>query len=108
MQAHEESRSSRPTSGSEEPLFSVKTYSACFGGLVALTLSSFGLSYAHLGTFEASVAMAIATAKVLLVASYFMHLAKEPSSHRLVAVAGSVFVIILVVLSALDVITRHS
>lgn len=104
----EETRSSRAPGRGEEPLFSVRAYSLCFAGLVALTLSSFGLSYAHLGTFEASVAIAIAAAKVLLVGIYFMHLAKEPSSHRLVAVAGGVFVVILIVLSTLDVITRHS
>lgn len=108
MQPAEENRSARIASTSEEPIFSVRTYSACFATLVALTLSSFGLSYAHLGGFETAVAMGIAAAKVSLVAIYFMHLAKEPSSHRLAAVAGGLFVIILSVLSVLDVITRHS
>lgn len=88
--------------------FSIAAYSVCFGALVALTLLSFLLSYAHLGGFEAVVALAIAAAKVFLVGLYFMHLLKEPPSHTLAAVAGILFIVILASLAAADVWTRYS
>jgi cytochrome c oxidase subunit 4 len=91
-----------------EAHYSVTAYTIVFGALVCLTILSFLLSYASLGWFETVVALAIAAAKVLLVVIYFMHLSKEPVSHRLAALAAALFVAILATLAAADVWTRYS
>ena len=88
--------------------FSIAAYSICFGALVCLTLASFLVSYANLGWFGTTVALAIAATKVVIVGVYFMHLRHEPPSHRLAAVAAVLFVAILASLAAADVFTRYT
>jgi cytochrome c oxidase subunit 4 len=76
-------------------------------GLLILTGASYGLSFARLGAFAVPVALGIAAIKVLIVALYFMGLLDEPPSHRLAAVAAAFFVILLVVFTQADVLTRR-
>jgi cytochrome c oxidase subunit 4 len=82
------------------------TYARSFGALVVLTLVSFGLSFLHLGPFGMPVALAIAATKVAIVALFFMGLVHEPASHRIAGVAAVLFVVLLVSLSAVDILTR--
>lgn len=90
------------------PMLSGVSYVLAFGALVALTLASFMLSYAHLGAFEVVVALGIAAVKVSIVGLVFMHLAREPSSHRLVAIMAVLFIALLASFAGADVLTRHS
>jgi cytochrome c oxidase subunit 4 len=102
---------SRPSPGEPEQgpgHFSIIAYTICFAVLVCLTLLSFLVSYVNLGWFGTVVALAIATMKVTLVGLYFMHLLKEPPSHRLAAIAAALFVAILASLAATDVWTRYT
>jgi len=98
---------SRDTERSSTALTS-PAYVASFVALVALTLASYWLSYAHLGAFEVFVALGIAALKVTIVGLFFMHLVKEPPSHRIAAIGAILFVILLAVFAAADVFTRHS
>jgi cytochrome c oxidase subunit 4 len=71
-------------------------------GVLALTTLSFALSKLHLGRWGLAVALAIAAAKVGLIAFFFMHLAERPGGPRLVFATSFVFVIILVGLVLLE------
>lgn len=93
---------------SRAPALSGRTYVVSFVALVALTLASFWLSYAHLGPLEVVVALGIAAVKVSIVGLFFMHLVNEPSSHRIVAVVAVLFVAILAAFAGADLFTRHS
>ncbi|MCA9599522.1 MAG: cytochrome C oxidase subunit IV family protein [Myxococcales bacterium] len=81
-------------------------YVLSFVALLLLTAATFGLSFVHLGALEIPVALGIAAAKSAIVAFYFMHLIEQPSSHRIAASAGVVFIAIVVTLTSLDVLTR--
>jgi cytochrome c oxidase subunit 4 len=52
-------------------------YIAVWGGLVVLTGATVGVSYIDLGILNVVVALLIASAKVSLVALFFMHLKSE-------------------------------
>ncbi len=74
--------------------------------LVALAAVSLALSYAHLGTYNVPVALAIAALKAALVAVVFMELAVERLSVRLVFGAAFGFIAILVFFVLADLHTR--
>jgi cytochrome c oxidase subunit 4 len=97
-----------PVSSTAEatPVPSLGVYVRTFGGLVVLTLASYGLSRVSLGAFGTPVALGIAATKVTLVALFFMGLVDEPPSHRLAAVVAVFFVVLIVALSAADILTR--
>ncbi|HEX4338557.1 MAG TPA: cytochrome C oxidase subunit IV family protein [Polyangiaceae bacterium] len=97
-----------PHDGTPQPVATPGTgvYVRSFAALLVLTLTSFTLSYAHLGVFGMPVALAIAAVKVALVALFFMRLVDEPASHRVAGVTAVLFVILLASLSAVDVLTR--
>ncbi len=63
--------------------------------LLLLTGLSYALSFAGLGSLGPPVALAIASAKVLVVASVFMHLRHGHTATRLVGVVTALFVAIL-------------
>lgn len=95
-----------PDSPDSHSYYTGRFYALCFGALIVLTLASFGCSYLELGKAEVFVALGIAVLKVCIVALYFMHLAKEPPSHRLAAIAAVIFVAILAALASADIMTR--
>lgn len=88
------------------PTLHASTYVWAFVALVCFTLLSFWLSYMHLGGFETPVAMAIAAAKVTIVAVVFMGLVDEPASSRVAGITAVLFVVLLASLAAVDVLTR--
>jgi cytochrome c oxidase subunit 4 len=71
--------------------------------LLALTLGS---AYVSMGPWNSIVNMAIAAAKTLLVALYFMHLARASALKRLVAGAALFTLALLFGLSGADYVTR--
>jgi len=75
-------------------------------GLLILTATSFGLSYAHLGAFGVPVALGIAVVKASLVALVFMELLVEPFTVRVTLVTAVTFVALLVFFVVGDVVTR--
>ncbi len=83
-----------------------KHFTFAFIAVMALGALSFGLSFLPLGEAEVPVAMGIAGLKAAIVAFYFMHLVEQPSSHRFIAVIGVVFVLVLILFSSADVLTR--
>nr|ALS90944.1 caa3_sub_IV: caa(3)-type oxidase, subunit [uncultured bacterium] len=83
-----------------------RAYFFTWFGLLFLTLLSFGLSYAPLGVLEMPAALFIALLKGLLVAMVFMQLALQRFTYRFILLLGVLFMLLLVVLTALDVLTR--
>jgi caa(3)-type oxidase subunit IV len=74
-------------------------YACAFAGLLALL----GLTLAgHALHWGLAAALSIAAAKVLLVAIYFMHLNASSSTVRSTAVAGLIFIAILMLLTLSD------
>jgi cytochrome c oxidase subunit IV len=84
-----------------------KTFTLSFLVLLALTAASLLLSFLSLGAFEFVVGFGIATIKAAIVVIIFMHLIEQDTSHRLIAVVGFVFIVILTALTAADVLTRE-
>ncbi len=76
-------------------------------GLLALTATSFGLSYVHIGAWELPVALTIAVAKAALVVLFFMHLIAARFILTFVLALGVAWLVVLASLTALDVATRE-
>ena len=84
------------------------TYVVVWVALVVLAALSLGLSYLELGDFGVVVAMSIGAVKAALIALFFMHLAEGRFAYRFVLAIGVAFVVIMVGLTALDILTRHA
>ncbi|HOR27102.1 MAG TPA: cytochrome C oxidase subunit IV family protein [Candidatus Sumerlaeota bacterium] len=80
-------------------------YLVC-GALLALLLLTVAVSFIDLGAFNVPLALAIAVAKALLVALFFMHLRDAVPLTRLVAVAGLAWLLVLFLLTFGDYATR--
>src|SRR5690242_19837593 len=87
---------------------SARTYLWTWLGLLALAGLSFGLSFAPLGGFGPPVALTIGVIKAVLIAAFFMHLVEQPSVSRWTFGVGLLLVLVLVVMVAIDVVTRPS
>lgn len=74
--------------------------------LIVLLLLTFGSAYLRLGAWNSTVNLAIAAAKALLVAVFFMHLRSASTMLRIVAVAALFTLALLFVLSHTDFATR--
>jgi cytochrome c oxidase subunit 4 len=79
-----------------------------FVALLALSLLTFSLSFAPLGSAAVPVALAIAATKAWLIAMFFMHLSDGAFSNRAVLLVGLLLAILLIGFAGLDVATRHS
>jgi cytochrome c oxidase subunit 4 len=75
--------------------------------LLALLALSFGLSFVDLGRFGFAAALAIAGAKALLVAYYFMELGDGVDAVRFMAAASLVWLGLLIAGTLADLITRR-
>lgn len=87
-------------------ILSVRTNFVIFAALMALLGATVGAAYIDLGRWNLPVAMAIATAKAVLILLYFMHVR---FSHRLTWVfsgAAFLWLAIMLVLSLSDYTTR--
>src|SRR5262245_44982745 len=76
--------------------------------LIALTLTSFLFSLAHLGEADFVIALVIAGVKSTLVLLFFMHLLEARASNAFVPVMAVSMVGMLLALMVSDVITRHT
>jgi cytochrome c oxidase subunit 4 len=74
--------------------------------LLALLALTVFMAFLPLGTFRIPVAYAIGTAKAALVLWFFMEMRREGGIVRLAAGAGFVWISVLLILSAADVLTR--
>ena len=91
-----------------QPHHSSLHYILVWLALSALALVTFGLSFLPLGHFDVPVSMAIAFAKTLLVALFFMHLIEQRAANRIVPVVALLLVAILIGITAADVATRRT
>jgi len=75
---------------------------ATAGALLALTLATVVTSRIDLGSFNIVLALAIATAKAVLVAAFFMHLRYQRPFQTLVFASAVFLAVVLVGAVALD------
>jgi cytochrome c oxidase subunit IV len=90
----------------EEHVVPKTTYLAVFGALMALTLGTVAVAFVDLGRFNVVVALAIAIFKATLVVLFFMHLKYSPTLNKLVAVAAIVWLLMLLLITLSDYLTR--
>lgn len=81
-------------------------YAVVWLALVALATATLFLSRAVTGGWGLVVALAIASAKAVLVAAFFMHLAHGRPTHRIVFAVAIGFLVLLVIGVLADVGTR--
>ena len=77
-----------------------------FAGLMVLLIATVGFSFLSLGVASVWIALAIATAKTVLIAYIFMDLNKAFSLIRLAAGAGLLWLTFLIVITLADFRTR--
>ena len=75
--------------------------------LIALLLTPLGSAFVPLGALNPAINLAIATAKALLVAWFFMHLRSAHAMLRITAAAGVFWLAILIGLSMTDFVVRY-
>jgi cytochrome c oxidase subunit 4 len=85
---------------------SVGTYVKVLLALLAATAVTTAVARVDLGAFSTVVALAIATAKMLLVALFFMHIRHSTKLTKLVVLGGLLWLAILLLLTMTDFATR--
>ncbi len=88
------------------PVVPVKTYVAVFAALIALTITTVGVSKLDLGEYNFVAAMAIAFVKGLLVVLFFMHVKQSSVMTKLFVVAGFFWMGLLFVFTLGDYFSR--
>jgi cytochrome c oxidase subunit IV len=84
----------------------MRTYAIVFATLLVLTALTVMIAFVHLGRVNDVVALTIAVTKALLVLIYFMHLRHSPALVRLSLAAGVFWLLIMIVLTMSDFVTR--
>src|SRR5262245_3946633 len=84
----------------------LKIYYAIFAILLTLTGVTVAVAYVDLGPLNTVVALAIACFKALIVVLFFMHVKYSTRLVKLTAIAGIYWMIILLVLTMSDYLTR--
>jgi cytochrome c oxidase subunit IV len=85
----------------------VRTYVATWAALMLLLALSCASAFVPLGAFNSIVNFAVAAAKALLVAVFFMHLLHASSLTRIFAAVALFMLALLFGLSSADYATRH-
>ena len=85
---------------------SVGTYVKILLALLFLTGLTTAVAYVDLGAFSTVVALSIACVKMLLVALFFMHIRHSTKLTKLVVVGGLLWLMILLLLTMTDFVTR--
>jgi cytochrome c oxidase subunit IV len=75
----------------------------CLMGLLALT---WGLGYVHFGVFNLVIALAIAFAKTILIALFFMHIQGSSRLLHLAAITGLLWLFLMLALTLGDYFSR--
>ena len=89
------------------PVPRARTYVIVWVALLALLLITLGSAYLPLGHLNTAINLAIAVAKALLVAFFFMHLRSAHPMLRIAATAGFFWLAILIGLSLTDFAVRY-
>jgi len=89
-----------------EHVDSVRTYALVFAALIFLTVATTAVAFVDLGAFSVVAALVIATCKMLLVALFFMHVRHSTKLTRLVVLGGLLWLVILLLLTLGDMMTR--
>ncbi len=84
----------------------VRTYVIVAACLLALTVLTVIVSFIPLGPFHVPAALAIATAKAVLVVLFFMHVRHSGPISRLVIAVALIWLVILIAGTADDFLTR--
>jgi cytochrome c oxidase subunit 4 len=79
----------------------------CFA-LLALLAATWVIAYVDLGPFNLIAALAVAIAKAILIALFFMHIKGSSRVLHLAAVAGVIWLLFLISLTLSDYLTRGS
>jgi cytochrome c oxidase subunit 4 len=88
------------------PVVPIKIYVGVFLALIALTITTVGVSKIELGEYNFVVAMTIAVIKGTLVVLFFMHVKHGSSMTKLFVVAGFFWMAILFVFVLSDYFSR--
>ena len=94
------------TSNGNTHIDSVKTYVFVLLTLLAATIVTTAVAFVDLGRFSVVVALTIAVCKMLLVALFFMHVRHSTKLTKLVVVGGLLWLMILLMLTMTDFVTR--
>ena len=81
-------------------------YFVVFTALMVFTGLTLWAAYQHLGIWNTPVALAIATAKAVMVALIFMHLRSSPKLTMIVVSTSVVFLAFLILITLSDYLTR--
>jgi cytochrome c oxidase subunit IV len=84
-----------------------KPYAAVLAALLFLTMVTVGAAYINLGSANVVIALGIATIKAVLVALFFMHLLHDKPINAVIAVAGFLFLGLMLTFCLLDIDTRE-
>ena len=85
-----------------------KVYAGVFAALCVLLVLTVAAAMVDLGPLNVIAAIAIATAKAALIALYFMHVRYNSNLARLFAVAGFLWLAILIGMTLGDYLTRQA
>ena len=89
------------------PVAAARTYVLVWMALICLLLITLGSAYVPIGWLNSAINVAIAAAKALLVAFFFMHLRSAHYMLRIAAMAGFFWLAILIGLSLTDFAVRY-
>ena len=89
-----------------EKVVDPKTYVRTCLALLALLELTWAIAYVDLGPFNLIVALAVAMAKAIVIALFFMHIKGSSRLLHLAAVAGLLWLLILISLTLSDYFTR--
>jgi len=90
----------------ENEITPVRTYFLVYVALLALLAATVALAYINLGIWNLVIAISIAIAKALLVLLYFMHVRHSKQLVKVFAIAGFLWLLILIGLTLTDYISR--
>jgi cytochrome c oxidase subunit IV len=91
----------------EHPIVPVRTYILIYLILLVLAAATVGVAFIDLGdVINTVLAMSIASLKAVLVILFFMHVRYSDTLVRLFAIAGLVWLLILIGLTFTDYLTR--
>jgi cytochrome c oxidase subunit IV len=88
------------------PVVSIRVYVGIFLALIALTVTTVGVSKIDLGEYNFVAAMTIAVVKALLVVLFFMHVRQASAMTKLFVAAGFFWMAILFVFVLSDYLSR--
>lgn len=93
---------------SSQHVMPVRTNVAIFVILLVLLFATVGAAYLPLGELHVPIAMAIATAKAVLIVLFFMHLLHSHRLTMIISVASFLWLAIMIVLTLNDYLTRNA